>query len=120
MVGYAGRLGGGFEGLGPLGAALVGGGVVTGALSHGVFTSMLAKWLASRVEGGSEVEEYNKADLLLSLIYAIPIGGFGIARFTKYNYESDILDAIGCFALGAGAYEVGSFTEVLGSLVKEL
>ena len=114
-----GRLGGGFEGLGPLGTALVGGGVVTGALTHGIFTSMLAKWIAKR-GGTTEEEEYNKADLLLSLVYAVPIGAFGIARFTKYNYESDPLDAIGCFALGAGAYEVGSFTEVLGSLVKEL
>lgn len=114
-----GMLGGGFQGIGAIGAALVGSGVVTGALTHGVFTSKLAEFLAKK-SGKPVDEEYNKADMLLSLIYAFPIGGFAIARFTKLDYESDVLDAIGCFALGAGAYEVGSFTEVLGSLVKEL
>lgn len=114
-----GRLGGGFEGLGPLGAALVGGGVVVDALLHGVFTSKLASILASK-SGRTEEEEYNKADMMVSALSAIPIGGFALARFTKFNYESDVLDAVGCFALGTGAYEVGSFTEVLGSLVKEL
>ena len=114
-----GRLGGGFEGLGPLGAALVGGGVVVDALLHGVATTKLAAILAAK-SGRSDEEEYNKADALVSVLAAIPIGGFAVARFTKFDYESDVLDAVGCFALGTGAYEVGSFTEVLGALLKEL
>ena len=118
-MGYGGRLGGGFEALGPVGVGAGVAGVVVGALTHGVFTSKLAGWLAKK-SGKTEEEEYNKADMLLSLIYAAPISGFGIFRFTKGAYESDTLDLLGCFALGAGFYEVGSFTEVLGSLVKEL
>ena len=119
MVGYGGRLGGGFQGLGALGAAAVASGVVVDSLLHGIASAKLAAILAAK-SGRSEEEEYNKADMLVSVIAAVPILGFGALRLTKFDYESDILDAVGCFALGTGAYEVGSFTEVLGSLVKEL
>lgn len=118
-MGYRGSLGGGFEGLGAVGVGLVFGGVMLDSFLHGILTSKLAAWLSNR-SGKTPAEEYNKADMMLSAIEAIPIGGFAIARMTKFDYESDLLDGIGCLALGAGAYEVGSFTEVLGSLVKEL
>ena len=119
MVGYAGRLGGGFQGLGALGVAAIGAGVVVDSLIHGAATAKLATWMASR-SGKTEEDEYNKADMWMSLIAAVPIGTYGILRMTKFDYESDILDTIGCFGVGAGAYEVGNFTEVLGSLIKEL
>ena len=119
MVGYAGRLGGGFQGLGALGVIAIGAGVVVDSLIHGAATSKLAAWMATK-SGKTLEEEYNKADMYMSLIAAVPIGTYGALRMTKFDYESDILDTIGCFGVGAGAYEVGNFTEVLGSLIKEL
>ena len=119
MVGYAGRLGGGFRDLGAVGVGSILAGVWVDSLLHGVVTSKLATWLATK-SGRTEEEEYNKADAIVSGLAAMPIGGFGILRMTKLDYESDIIDAVGCFAVGAGAYEFGNFTEVLGSLLKEL
>jgi len=119
MVGYAGRLGGGIRDLGPVGVGAILAGVWVDSLLHGVVTTKLATYLATK-SGKSEEEEYNKADMLVSVIAAFPIGGFAIARMTKLDYESDIIDAVGCFAVGSGAYEFGNFTEVLGSLLKEL
>lgn len=118
-IGYEGRLGGGIRGLGTVGVLAVLGGVGVGSLLHGIFTSKLAAIIASK-SGSTPEEEYNKADFYISLIAAIPIGTFGALRMTKFDYESDLLDTIGCFAVGSGAYEFGNFTEVLGSLVKEL
>lgn len=119
MVGYAGRLGGGFQGLGALGVGAILAGVGIDSLIHGAATSKLATYFASK-SGKSEEEEYNKADMWISVISAIPIGAYGALRMTKFDYESDILDTLGCFGVGAGAYEFGNFTEVLGSLLKEL
>ena len=119
MVGYAGRLGGGFQGLGTFGVLGILAGVGVDSLVHGAATSKLATWLASK-SGKSEEEEYNRADMYITLIAAVPITTYGALRMTKFDYESDLLDIIGCFGVGAGAYEFGNFTEVLGSLIKEL
>ena len=119
MVGYAGRLGGGFQDLGVLGVISILAGVGVDSLIHGAASSKLAAWLATK-SGKTEAEEYNRADMYMSLIAAAPIVTFGALRMTKLNYESDLLDTIGCFGVGAGAYEFGNFTEVLGSLIKEL
>ena len=119
MVGYAGRLGGGFQGLGAIGVGAILAGVGVDSLIHGVATSKLATWMASK-SGRTEDEEYNKADMYVSIMAAVPITAYGILRMTKFDYENDVLDAIGCFGVGAGAYEFGNFTEVLGSLIKEL
>lgn len=114
-----GYIGGFFHGLGGPGMANVVGGAIADALIHGAVTSKLADWLATKNATTPE-SEYNKADLLISLMAAVPIGTFGALRLTKYDYESDMLDFVGnCFG-GAMIYEACNSFEVLSSLVKEL
>lgn len=114
-----GYMGGFFHGLGGPGIVNVGVGVIADALIHGAVTSKLAGYLATKNATTPE-SEYNKADLLISIAAAFPIGTFGALRMVKYDYESDMLDFIGNLFGGAMAYEVGSAFEVLSSLVKEL
>lgn len=110
-----GKLGGGFQGVGAVGAGIVAGGAFVNALMHGVIAKKLADHLITT--GTPADVAGNKADMMVSGIMAIPIGTFAVLRFTKYTYESDVIDAIGCYLLGTGIYEVGNAAEIIGGML---
>ena len=117
----AGYMGGFFKELGWTGAGVTVLGALGFGLGHGYIAGKLAKYLAESADPVSTPEaQYNKADAITSGILAVIPVSFGVARTTKFNYESDVLDFFGNLFGGGLIYEAGSLFEVMSSLLKEI
>ncbi len=109
-----GYIGGFFENLGLTGIMTVIIGGVIFVFLHGYVSGVITQKIAKDPNNPTE-EEFQTAEIYTSAALASVPAIFGVIRTSKYPYESDVLDTVGCLMGGGLLWEVFNAIEILSS-----